>query len=89
MRISTDERDSGYRLYAEAQAACISFIVTLDGVREDLIVTADDVAGEIVRHATDARGNLCLDPVRAGQFLRETIRGRVRIIRKHKHWQQG
>jgi hypothetical protein len=88
MRISVDERDPGHRLHAEAKAQGIDFIVTLDGVRQLEAITADDLSGEVVRHAVDALGNLKLDPARPGEALRETVRGRVRIIRKHPYWRQ-
>ncbi|ACL61052.1 hypothetical protein [Methylobacterium nodulans] len=60
--------------------------MTLDGERLDRVITADDLADEVVIPAEDADGYLRPDPRRPGHFLDETRRGRVRITRKHPHW---
>lgn len=83
MRISVDERDPGCRAYREALAQGYDFVVTLDGERVTAL-TADDVAGEIVRPALGPGGSWQVDPQRPGEILKETVRGRVKIVRRWK-----
>lgn len=88
MRISTEKNDPGYRLYAEAQAQGIHYLVELNGERIRRVITADDVTSEVVVPAQNADGSLRIDRTK-GEVLRETLRGRVRLIRRHPHWGQG
>lgn len=54
--------------------------VWLDGVPQLDAISADDVAGIVVRHARDADGELVLNWV-TYSLQTETVRGRVRIAR--------
>ncbi|ACL61742.1 hypothetical protein [Methylobacterium nodulans] len=47
---------------------------------------ADDLAGEVELVAKDERGNPRMNLARPGEVLREIRRGRVKIVRRHKHW---
>jgi hypothetical protein len=86
MRISIDARDPGFRAYAEARDQGIAFNVTLDGKRLGPVHTADDLTGEVIVPARDRSGHLMFDPRQPRQTLLETRRGRVRIVRRHRHW---
>ena len=86
MRISIDARDPGFRAYAEACDQGITFNVTLDGERVRSVHTADDLTGEVIVPARDAGGHIMRDPRQPGEILLETRRGRVRIVRRHRHW---
>ncbi|ACL61434.1 hypothetical protein [Methylobacterium nodulans] len=86
MRISIDARDPGFRTYAEARDQGITFNVTLDGERVRSVHTADDLTGEVIVPARDAGGHLMFDPCQPSKTLLETRRGRVRIVRRHRHW---
>ncbi|ACL58751.1 hypothetical protein [Methylobacterium nodulans] len=86
MRISIDARDPGFRAYAEARDQGITFNVTLDGKRLAPVHTADDLTGEVIVPARNRSGHVILDPHHPGEILLETHRGRVRIVRRHRHW---
>ncbi|MFE1601595.1 hypothetical protein [Methylobacterium sp. ID0610] len=86
MRISIDERDPGFRAYAEARDQGITFAVTLDGERLEAVHTADDVTGEVIVAARNASGRIKRDPYFNGRVQLVTLQGCVRIARKHRHW---
>jgi hypothetical protein len=58
------------------------FIVWLDGVRQDYVISADEAAGCVERYVRDSVGNLVLDAT-SFSTKKETVRGKVRISRLH------
>lgn len=79
MRITVDPHDHGelvnpYRQHIE---------IYLDGKKMDKVITADEEAGTVYRHRTDASGQIIvsLDRMRA---LTETLTGVVKVVIRPK-----
>ncbi len=74
MRISTNPRDRGYR------PGVWQFRVTLDGVRQEYAITADDDIGLVIRTKLNDYGTPMMHPA-GNAFLQETCYGVVKINR--------
>lgn len=81
MRISVEENDPGFRRFLEVNAR-YAIGVTLDGVEQSKVLTADESAGEVKRCATDCDGRLVLD---GDEVATETLMGFVKIHLTPKH----
>lgn len=75
MRLSTVEDDPGFKAWREFKGQPA---VLLNGIEVELVETADEEEGEIVRLFTDEDGRLLLVPG-TDEPMRETLRGRVEI----------
>lgn len=73
MRISADKHDPDYQPNIMSK-----YDVYFDGTRLDLVVTADEEAGVIVRCASDERGLI----VSNGHLVEETLRGDVKLVQR-------
>lgn len=75
MRVSAIPGEPGYRGFFPCH-------VYLEGVEMTWVISADEETGEIVRHVTDAEGNIVIDysdPANA-KTTTESLRGAVRIV---------
>jgi hypothetical protein len=70
MRISVDQKDSGFC----ALLPVAGMIISLDGSEIRDVITADEEAGEIVRGARNAAGELYII---GDEVAKETLRGTV------------
>lgn len=75
-RTSTDHGDPGERLFCQLRADGKKLRVWLNGIEEKDCITADPVAGYVVRAVRSPGGNLCLDSIQS-DVLRETVHGHV------------
>ncbi len=53
--------------------------IRLDGRPMHRVVSYDIEAGEIVRNVIDRRGNPLRDPSNPGEYLQQTVRGKVTV----------
>lgn len=81
MRISIEKTDPGFRRWAEISAR-YAVGVTLDGVEQSKVLTADELTREVKRYATDRDGNLVLN---GDEVETETLQGFVKIHLTPKH----
>lgn len=79
MRYSADPDDPGFANFEFALKRGEYVHVTLDGVDQDHVRTADDDEGFIVRLVLDADGNFQIDPLLRDRVWAETVHGVVRI----------
>lgn len=73
-RFSSDRHDPGYANFLAAGKVITVFI---DGVKQHLVITADEDEGFIVRYALGADGKAMTDPKNPGQLLTERCAGKV------------
>lgn len=78
MRISCLKDDPGHVAFLNMFARG-EIVVSLDGVDQRHVVTADDEAGTVLRHVLDANGEAQLDPKNPVEVWCETANGSVEI----------
>lgn len=78
MRVSVLSDDPGYVANADDRAA---YLITLNGVIIEDVITADDEVGYISRYRRDAKGNFILAPNKQ-EVETFTQVGKVRIEKK-------
>jgi hypothetical protein len=78
MRMSCDTSDPGYRAFIEAGGHGGKVVVYLDDVEQTECITADEEEGFVLRHVTDAAGDIVLNEART-ETLKERATGKVRI----------
>lgn len=76
MRFSVNKEDAGYQNYQALRSAKVVIDVLVDGEEVKDVRTADDLVGIVVRGVRDDKGNF---KTIAGNFVEETIRGKVEI----------
>lgn len=76
--VSIRDNERGYTTYKNITGRGRKVVVTLDGIDQKGLITADAENGFIVRRKTDADGNVCINE-KGDEFLEETIHGRVVI----------
>ena len=89
MRVSTDPKSPFHAPIRDALSDGATLIVFLDGKRINDVLTADEGSGEVVRMARGEHGSVRLAPENPGELLRETLRGRVKIVRRYRSWVAG
>ena len=77
MRMSCHKDDPGYAAFLEANLRG-KVVVYLDGVVQHHAITADEEQGFVIRHATDAEGNVLINATRTATVT-ERVSGQVRI----------
>lgn len=77
MRLSTNEKDPGFREWCRIKSEGKEPKVLLDGVEQDYVETADEERGEVVKCSLNELGDIF---VVGDDVARETLRGKVEII---------
>ena len=75
MRITVDENEAGRLI----DTAVERFDVLLDGVKQDMVITADDGEGYIVKHVLNDNGSVYIDCA-TGEPYRQVVYGNVEIV---------
>ncbi len=76
MRISSESDNPGYRTFCEKRSEGLEPMIHLDGVEQQLVVTADDVEGFVERVVLTENGDVAHD---GEKILREIVYGKVSI----------
>lgn len=76
MRISCERQDEGFPEYAAALKARKLILITVDGVQQREVITADEEEGFILQYETDANGRL---EVSDGNAVIKRSEGAVKI----------
>lgn len=79
MRCSAEKGDPGYDNFIVAMEHGRKVTVTLDGVEQDMVITADEEQGFVRRLVKDAEGHVYHDATR-NCATDEVVRGSVKIV---------
>jgi hypothetical protein len=80
MRISSDNDDSGYTVFAEAKHVGQTIRVYLNGEEVRKCAIADDQAGLVKRAVLNEQGQLQVDPNNPEIIWEEVVHGDVKIV---------
>lgn len=79
MRVTMNKDTYGYELTKRMFDEGLRIDVFLDGVEQDMVETADEEAGYVIRYVLDHEGNAQIDPNNRDEVLVERVEGKVEI----------